>query len=80
MRWNKLHKHEKERIQVEHCCRWRKHFAWRPVTIYNDGVRIRRAWMEYVGRKGRVVDTQTEWGHHGWHIGDWKYCAIEDIL
>jgi len=51
-----------------------------PVVIENDGVRIRKAWLEHVGRKGRVVDTYGDWGANGWRIGGWKYCAIEDIL
>ena len=85
MEWTVLNTDERLRLEVERLCRWHKHFAWRPVVVSDDGVHVRKAWLQFVGRKGKVVDRYSSVpmpgvGPIGWMLGGWKYCLVHDML
>lgn len=47
---------------------WQLWFAWHPVHIMNDRLRVRRVWLRYVKRR-RVVQYEYLWGSSRW----WQY-------
>lgn len=80
MEWTTLTKDEKFEKKVEKYCKWHRWFAWYPIVMYDRHERKRnRVWLQFVGRKMKIVHHCDDHGYSGLALVNCRYCRDEEV-